>query len=66
MKNKTNFIGYWELSPSRLICLFPQLTEEQLSYTIGNEDELINRLAELLNKDYDEIMKIVTSFNARK
>ena len=45
----------WDEVKDLLMEAAPQLSEEDLQYTPGEDDELINRLAEKMNRTHEQI-----------
>ena len=50
-------IENWEKKKEHLKKEFPDLTEDDLLYDVGKEEELLKRLKEKLNKNKHEIRK---------
>jgi hypothetical protein len=50
-------IDNWEQKREHLKKEFPNLTEDDLLYEVGREEELLTRLQEKLNKNKHEIRK---------
>ncbi len=50
-------IENWDETKDRLREKYPQLTEEDLIYEVGQEQELLRRLQEKLDKSKNEIRK---------
>ena len=50
-------IDNWQAKKEHLRKRFPELTEDDLRYQIGKEEELLERLQKKLDKDEDEIRK---------
>jgi len=61
--NKSNGIfkitGNWEVQAIRLKDKFSQLTDADLKYKTGEEDDLLKRLGARLNKKRDEVIHII-------
>ncbi|OQP50252.1 hypothetical protein [Niastella populi] len=55
MKDKK--IENWEPLKDRLRKKYPELTEDDLIYEIGKEEELLERLQKRLNRNKQEIRK---------
>jgi uncharacterized protein YjbJ (UPF0337 family) len=51
--------GDWGRQSSLLQEKFPELTDDDLEFEEGKEDELIRRLEVRLNKKHDEVVKII-------
>jgi len=60
-KNGENFkiTGNWEAQSKQLKAKFPQLTDADLKFEIGKENELLGRIQARLNKKRDEVMDII-------
>jgi uncharacterized protein YjbJ (UPF0337 family) len=52
--------GDWGRQSSLLQEQYPELTDDDLEFEEGREDELIRRLEVRLNKNHDEVVKIIT------
>lgn len=52
--------GNWQNQSKDLKTQFPTLTDSDLKYTKGGEDELIKRLEERLGKDRGEVISLIT------
>ena len=59
--NELTFKGEWNEVKGRLKQKYGQLTDDDLSYQEGREDELIGRLQKKLGKGKDEIQQIISS-----
>jgi uncharacterized protein YjbJ (UPF0337 family) len=57
--NKLRFKGKWDQVKGRLKQKYGQLTDDDLTYSEGRDEELIGRLKERLGKAEDEVRKIV-------
>ncbi|SMD45386.1 hypothetical protein SAMN00777080_4036 [Aquiflexum balticum DSM 16537] len=51
--------GDWGRQSSLLQEKFPELTDDDLEFEEGKEDELIRRLEVRLNKKHDEVVNII-------
>lgn len=51
--------GNWSMLAERLKSKFAQLTEADLKFETGKEDDLIARLAARLNKKKDEVIQLL-------
>jgi hypothetical protein len=54
---KNNTITNWEIKKDKLMKEYPHLTQEDVIYQIGREEELLERLQKKLNKNKEEIRK---------
>ncbi|WP_276131830.1 CsbD family protein [Polluticoccus soli] len=52
-----DFITEWEQAKMKLKSQYPHLTEDDLEYQIGKEEELLQRLEKKTGKTRDEITK---------
>ena len=59
--NTLTFKGEWNEVKGRLKQKYSQLTDDDLTYAEGRDDELLGRLQKRLGKAKDEIQKIVSS-----
>ena len=57
--NKLTFNGTWNEVQGKLKQKYGQLTDNDLVYTEGQQDELIGRLQKKLGKAQDEVIKII-------
>lgn len=51
--------GDWGRQSNLLIEQYPELTDDDLEFEEGKEDELIRRLEVRLNKKHDEVVDII-------
>lgn len=60
-KNEETFkmTGNWSKQVQLLQDKFAQLTDADLQYSEGHEDELIDRIAERIHKKRDEVINII-------
>ncbi len=54
---QTEKINDWETKKKQLEKEYPHLTNEDLAYEIGKEEELLERLQKKMNKNKKEITK---------
>jgi hypothetical protein len=54
---KDDIITNWEIKKDQLMKEYPHLTQEDLIYHAGREEELLERLQKKLDKDKEEIRK---------
>ena len=57
--NKLQFKGSWNEVKGKLKQKYAQLTDDDLKYTEGKDDELIGRLQKKLGKTADEVRRII-------
>jgi quercetin dioxygenase-like cupin family protein len=61
--NKSNGIfkitGNWDVQASRLKEKFSKLTDDDVRFEIGKEEDLLKRLEKRLNKDRDELIHLI-------
>jgi uncharacterized protein YjbJ (UPF0337 family) len=57
--NDWNFKGNWNVIKGKLKQQYGELTDDDLKYSEGKEDELIGRLQNKLGKSKDEVRKII-------
>ncbi len=60
MSNLTEFKGIWNEKKGKLKQKFAMLTEDDLLFEEGKEDELFGRLQIKLGKTKDEIRKLLS------
>ena len=51
--------GNWSMLSKKLKSKFAQLTEADLKFETGKEDDLVARLASRLNKKKDEVIQLL-------
>ncbi len=73
MENETNktpetfkIIGNWGDQSKKLKEKFSQLTDSDLKFETGKEDELLQRIETRLNKKRDEVVNILKKGQAEK
>jgi len=57
--NEQTFAGQWEQAKGKLKQKYAQLTDDDLTYEEGKEDELYGRIGERLGHAKDEIKKLI-------
>jgi uncharacterized protein YjbJ (UPF0337 family) len=57
--NKLQFKGSWNEVKGKLKQKYAQLTDDDLTYAEGKDDELIGRLQKKLGKSADEVRKVL-------
>ncbi len=57
--NKLTFKGSWNEAKGKLKQAYGDLTDNDLVYTEGEEDELLGRLQKRLGKTKDEVRKLI-------
>jgi uncharacterized protein YjbJ (UPF0337 family) len=55
---------HWNSAREALLGRFPDLSEEDLIYEEGNEEQLVKNLQEKLGKSRNEIKQLLKSTNA--
>ena len=58
--NQLTFKGEWNEVKGKLKQKYGLLTDDDLIYAVGKEDELLGRLQKKLGKAKDEIIKIIS------
>ncbi len=68
IKNNEAFkiTGNWEDQSEQLREKFPQLTDSDLEFEAGQEEELLGRLQTRLNKKRDEVISIIRKSQMEK
>jgi len=64
--NKFTMIGNWTEQARLLKRRFPLLTDADLNYEQGKENDLLKRMEMRLNKNRDEVMSIIRQGQTRK
>jgi uncharacterized protein YjbJ (UPF0337 family) len=57
--NELKFKGSWNEVKGKLKQKYGELTDDDLQYTEGKEDQLIGRMQKKLGKSKDEIRRII-------
>lgn len=58
--NQLTFKGEWNEVKGKLKQKYALLTDDDLTYSVGKEDELLGRLQKKLGKQKDEIIKLIS------
>jgi uncharacterized protein YjbJ (UPF0337 family) len=58
--NQLTFKGEWNEVKGKLKQKYAQLTDDDLTYAVGKEDELLGRLQKKLGKQKDELIKLIS------
>ena len=58
--NELTFKGEWNEVKGKLKQKYAQLTDDDLTYSVGQEDELLGRLQKKLGKQKDELIKLIS------
>lgn len=58
--NELKFKGNWNQVKGKLKEKYGELTEDDLQYEEGKEDQLLGRLQEKLGKSKDEVRRIIS------
>lgn len=58
--NELKFKGNWNKIKGKLKEKYGELTDDDLKYTEGKEDQLLGRLQQKLGKSKDEIRKMIS------
>lgn len=59
--DKLNIKGNWNEAKGKLKQKYGQLTDDDLAYTEGKEDELVGKLQKKLGKTREEVIKEIES-----
>jgi uncharacterized protein YjbJ (UPF0337 family) len=59
--NELKFKGEWNEMKGKLKQMYAQLTDDDLLYAKGKDDELLGRLQKKLGQGQDEIRKIIAN-----
>ena len=67
-KSSENFkiSGHFEALSKKLKSKYPQLTDADLKFESGKENEMIGRIEKRLSKNHEEVIKILTTLQAEK
>jgi hypothetical protein len=58
--------GNWEAQSKQLQEKFSQLTDSDLKFEVGKENELLHRVENRLNKNRDEVINIIKKGQVEK
>lgn len=58
---KLQFKGSWNETKGRLKEEYGELTDDDLQYSEGKEDQLLGRLQQKLGKSKDEVRRIISN-----
>lgn len=58
--NELKFKGTWNQMKGKLKQKYGELTDDDLQYAEGKEDELLGRMQERLGKSKEEVRKIIS------
>jgi uncharacterized protein YjbJ (UPF0337 family) len=63
MANQTSLKGNWNIVKGKLKEAYGNLTDDDLMYEEGKEDELYGRIQHRIGKGKDEVKRMIDSFN---
>ena len=63
MPNKTMVKGNWNIIKGKLKEAYGTLTDDDLMFAEGKEEELYGRIQRRIGKSRDEVRKMIESFN---
>lgn len=64
MVNKTTVKGNWNMVKGKLKEAYGTLTDDDLMYEEGKEDELYGRIQNRIGKGRDEVKRMIDSFRS--
>jgi hypothetical protein len=56
---KSKIIGYWDIKKEKLKLLYPGITDEDVTYPEGKENEMMELLGNKLGKSKQELVSII-------
>lgn len=62
MVNKTTMKGNWNVIKGKLKAAYGDLTDDDLAYEEGREDELYGRIQQRIGKSKDEVKRMIDGF----
>lgn len=65
METKLKITGNWNELKTGLKQKYPNLTDEDLSYSAGKEDELLTRLSKKLGKTQEEVSDVIDDLQSK-
>lgn len=66
METKLRIKGNWNETKAKLQKKYPKLTDEDLMFTKGKEENLVACITERLGKTEDEVMDIIDELQSEK
>ena len=58
---RTNTVGYWNDKKAKLLKKYNNLTDRDLRFNLGREDEMIEMLSYKLGKTRQELLTIIVT-----
>ena len=65
METKLKITGNWNELKTKLKQKYPNLTDEDLAYSAGKEDELLTRLSKKLGKTQEEVSDVIDDLQSK-
>jgi len=56
---KSKIIGYWDIKKEKLKLLYPGITDKDVTYPEGKENEMMELLGNKLGKSKQELVSII-------
>lgn len=66
METKLKIKGTWSELKSKLQMKYPKLTDKDLIFAAGKEDDLVERISTRLNKTEEEVNDIINDMQSEK
>lgn len=66
METKLKIKGTWSELKAKLQMKYPKLTDKDLIFAAGKEDDLVERISDRLNKTEDEVIDIIDDMQSEK
>lgn len=66
METKLKIKGAWSALKAKLQMKYPKLTDKDLIFAVGKEDDLVERISERLNKTEEEVIDIIDDMQSEK
>lgn len=66
MKTKLKITGDWNTLKAKLKKQHPELTNDDLAYTVGKEDELVTRLEKRLGETKENVIEMIENLQTEK
>jgi hypothetical protein len=65
-EEKFKISGNWETQSKKLKAKFPLLTDSDLKFEVGKENEMLGRIEKRLSKNREEVIEIISHLQTEK
>lgn len=66
METKLKIKGNWDATKAKLQKKYPKLTDDDLMFTKGQEDDLVSCITERIGKSEEEVIDIIDELQSEK